>query len=79
MIMTCTKTGCHAFLRPYNEYVFGDAFEVDGVAIFRIVERRREKFEPTVHYTIDDYSNWFDMGKSLSTLVVPRGMFTRHV
>jgi hypothetical protein len=29
--MTCIKTGCHAFLVPYNEFVYGDAFEIEPI------------------------------------------------
>lgn len=26
--MTCIKTGCHIFIEQYDEYAYGDAFEV---------------------------------------------------
>lgn len=26
--MSCTKTGCHVWIEPYNEWAYGDAFEV---------------------------------------------------
>lgn len=29
--MTCVKTGCHIWLAPYREFVYGDAFEIEPV------------------------------------------------
>lgn len=29
--MTCTKTGAHILIKPYNEYVYGDAFEISVI------------------------------------------------
>lgn len=26
--MTCTRTGCHIWVEPYREFMYGDAFEV---------------------------------------------------
>lgn len=28
--MGCVKTGCHVYVEEYDEYVYGDAFAVDG-------------------------------------------------
>lgn len=30
--MTCTRTGCHIWIEPYNEFAYGDAFEVSPFA-----------------------------------------------
>lgn len=27
--MTCVKTGCHIYIEPYQEYAYGDAFEIE--------------------------------------------------
>lgn len=29
--MTCIKTGCHIWIEPYQEYAYGDAFEIEPV------------------------------------------------
>lgn len=71
--MTCTKTGCHIFISPYGEYAYGDAFELEGVAYFRIVQRARSPIFPVLHYTIIDFDNWFDKDTSRpSTLITAR-------
>jgi hypothetical protein len=67
--MPCTKTGCHAFIECYNEYVYGDAFELDSVAYFRIVKRQRHPIRPTLDYTIYTYDTWHDKDARVSTLI----------
>lgn len=58
--MPCTKTGFHGYLEPYDEYVYGDAFEILGVAYFRICQRSREPLFSKLHYTIHNWETFFD-------------------
>lgn len=65
--MTCTKTGALIYIEQYNEYAYGDAFEVTGsaednnpVAYFNIVLRSRSPINGILkHYTVHDFDNWF--------------------
>jgi hypothetical protein len=71
--MPCTKTGCHILIEPYNEYAYGDAFELDGVAYFRLVQRSHSAIFSVLHYTVKHFDVWFDTDKTsqqqCSTLV----------
>lgn len=58
--MTCIKTGFHAFFEPYREYLYGDAYEVDGVFVFRVCARSFEPSRSVKHFDILGYANWFD-------------------
>jgi hypothetical protein len=64
--MTCIKTGCLAYLHQYGEYVYGDAFEVNGVLILRIVWRGRPEqiqsaeFGTRRHVTVCLIAEWWD-------------------
>lgn len=62
--MSCTKTGFIGYITCYQEWVYGDAFELSGVAYFRIVQRSRERLGPIRHYTISDFDAWFDKEKT---------------
>jgi hypothetical protein len=68
--MQCIKTGCQAYIVGYDEYVYGDAFELelDGgpgslvfVYFFRICER---SFKPingmNLHFRVHNIDHWFD-------------------
>lgn len=68
--MACIKTGCLAYIEPYDEWAYGDAFELDGVYYFRLVQRFFEhpKNVP-LHFTIHGYDNWFDKDTKMSTLI----------
>jgi hypothetical protein len=57
--MTCVKTGCHIYLAEYREWAYGDAFEVDDVAIFHIVERGFEPLREVKHFTIHRLTHTF--------------------
>jgi len=77
--MKCTKTGCQVFIAEYDEYVWGDAFEVGGIALFRIVVRSREPFAANLHYTVFSTDQWFDKDRAdvpASTLI--SSVFTNH-
>lgn len=71
--MTCTKTGCHAYLAEYQEYVYGDAYEIGGVAVLRVVQRSFEgPIQGRLHYSILTVDEWFDKGREglpASTLI----------
>lgn len=78
--MTCTKTCCHAYIAEYGEYVYGDAFEIAGVAVFRIVQRSFSgPIMDRVHYTVAEIGEWFDKDRTdspVSTLIAKR--FNNH-
>ena len=67
--MTCTKTGCHIYIEPYQEWAYGDAFELGSVAYFRIVQRSFTPLDRVQHYTVVDYDSWFDKDGTVSTLI----------
>lgn len=68
--MTCLKTGCHIYLEQYHEYAYGDAFVYGaGVYLFRLVTVDREPVAPTLHFTVYEIADWFDKGRSNSTLI----------
>lgn len=67
--MPCTKTGCHIFIEPYGEYAYGDAFELNDVAYFRLVQRSQEPLFPRLHFTVWNYDSWFDADSPMSTMV----------
>jgi len=62
--MTCTKTGCHIYIWPYQEYAYGDAFEIGPTAYFRLVQRSFTPLFPMIHYTVRDIADWFDQDGS---------------
>lgn len=77
--MHCTKTGCHVHVAEYGEYAYGDAFEIAGVAVFRIVQRSRRPLQSKLHYTVAEIGEWFDKDSSTvrtSTLIAKR--FNNH-
>ncbi len=72
--MTCIKTGAVIFIEPYQEFAYCDAFEINNIAYFRIVERIRlgqsKDILLDINYVIYDYQNWFDKdSKTTSTLI----------
>lgn len=78
-MMACVKTGAHIYLEPYGEYAYGDAFEVDQIAYFRIVETRRSPIRPKLHYTVQFFENWFDQHSGgVSTLITKSETFINH-
>lgn len=62
--MTCQKTGFHAYLAPYGMWAYGDAFELFGVTYFRICEISMKPLRNVKHYTVQDWEQWFDEGKT---------------
>lgn len=68
--MTCIKTGAHIYLAPYDEYLYGDAFEVNGVYYFRICERSLKPLLPVLHFIVNDYANWFDKDTARDSTLV---------
>lgn len=62
--MSCIKTGFHAFLVPHELYVYGDAFKVNNAYIFRICSISPQPQRPVKHFTIEDWSLWFDEHKT---------------
>lgn len=70
--MTCIKTGAHAFVRVYGEYVYGDAFEINNLLIMRIVQIRREPIMPMLHMRIGEPDLWFDKGVQRTSTLAAR-------
>ncbi len=67
--MTCTKTGAHIYLEPYNLYAHCDAFEIDeNIAYFRIVEVSYTPLGSSLHYKVIEIENWFK-DKPVQTLI----------
>lgn len=72
--MQCIKTGCHAYLEEYNEFIYGDAFELtvsggpgslEQVYLFRVCERshspiNQSMLHPRYHFRIHAVEHWFD-------------------
>lgn len=65
----CIKTGCHILLVEYDEYAYGDAFQmvVDGgpgnlsfVYFFRLCERSHKPIRDVLHFTVHEITHWFD-------------------
>lgn len=77
--MTCTKTGCHIFIPQYQLYAYGDAFELNSVACFRLVQNSRLPLSSHLHYTVITADSWFDKEQQrspISTLISLN--FTNH-
>ncbi len=62
--MSCIKTGFYGYLVPYNLWVYGDAFESFGVTWFRICEKSDKPLSKVRHFTINDWSVWYDEDKT---------------
>lgn len=61
MTMECVKTGCHAYLEQYGEYVYGDAHKIGNMLIIRIVQRSHEgPIIDRLHYEVRSIEGWFD-------------------
>jgi len=67
--MECIKTGCHVYLPHYNEWAYGDAFELElsggpgelvYVYVFRLCARELKPLRPVKHFTIHNIQHWFD-------------------
>jgi hypothetical protein len=79
--MTCIRTGCLAYVAPYGEWVYGDAYEVDGALIIRCAGHDRDPsgFGSRRHFTVHDFEHWFDKDSTaISTLVAPERAYTSH-
>lgn len=80
--MTCIKTGCDVFLKNYNEWLHGDAFEFAGVLVIRVCHRSRQPESPVRHFTVINNAAWYDEDETSmarnSTLLVRPGMWTNH-
>lgn len=63
-MIECEKTGFHAHLEPHDQWLYGDAFIVDGALLFRICSITRKPQASVKHYTIHTWSLWFDEGKT---------------
>lgn len=67
--MTCMKTGCHAYVTQYGEYIYGDAHEYNGVWLFRIVVHDLTPRSGPIHFTIHEVADWWDRGLHVSSLI----------
>lgn len=78
----CLKTGFHGFLLPYEVYIYGDAFVLDEVYIFRICETNKKPISGALHFTIYDWFRWFDEKetsmKQNSTMLCTAAEITYH-
>lgn len=51
--MTCIKTGAHVYLADYGEWIYGDAFLIEGTFILNTnVPPSRKAFRDLVHYSV---------------------------
>lgn len=63
---TCIRTGFQAYIREYDELVFGDAFESAGTLILRVEARRYQGantatlFRPYLNFDVTAVDLWFD-------------------
>lgn len=83
--MTCSKTGCHAYLEQYGEWIYGDAFEYENPAglafppffAFRVAHREiAQPIYPIKHFTIHKVlADWRDepYGTILASSVTNHG------
>ena len=80
--MSCIKTGCVAYLADYGEWIYGDAFDHNGVLVVRTVFRTRdakdlEEFGDVRNFTIHRTAHWWDEKatsmKQNSTVISERG------
>ncbi len=90
--MECIKTGCHIFLEEYQEYAYGDAFELaldinDGeyeekVLFFRLCARSRKPIRPIEHFIVRRIAQWWDADKTSmmqnSTLIASAANCKNH-
>ena len=76
--MTCMKTGAEIYIDQYGEWAHCDAFVVNGVAVFRIVQTSREPMADKIHYTVHSVDEWFDKDSIVSTLISTLGGWTNH-
>lgn len=73
-MMQCTKTGCHVYDMSHNQYFWGDAFECNGVALFRTVSKSFKPFAPVIHFTVSHFDLSFK--DDVSTMVAT--VYTNH-
>lgn len=73
--MICEKTGCHAYIEAYGEYLYGDLFRANNVYLMRVCQISHEPLGPRLHAAFRGNSpmQWFDKdktsGEQNSTLV----------
>lgn len=60
MINPCIKTGFQAYLDPRNEWLYGDAYRVGDVYLFRVCETSLRPIRDRKHFTINNWRLWFD-------------------
>lgn len=59
--MTCIKTGCHAYLHEYGEWIYGDAHQFGNLFVFRVAGRSFTPFSGIYHFTIyTTLASWTD-------------------
>lgn len=68
--MSCLKTGAHIKLIPYKMWAVCDAFAEEGVFIFRISWVANAPLRDRKHFTVLDWTNWFDQNTDhVSTMI----------
>jgi hypothetical protein len=84
--MQCIKTGAHIFLHQYNVFAICDAFEMNGVHLFRIAETSPEPFSPALHFDVWEVVQWFEKNRSdggsstlIASSVLNHGYVGKHV
>lgn len=56
--MPCVKTGCHIWIEPYQEFAYGDAFEIepilpeDHMLWHKIPREERDKVKNTAYFNL---------------------------
>lgn len=61
--MPCTKTGAQIYLATHDEFLYGDAFELNGVAYFNLATRGFSADHGSqIHYAVYDYDTWLNQG-----------------
>lgn len=89
MTLSCLKTGCHAYVEQYDQWVYGDAFSSEagscrGLLIIRVAEVSIGKpvsGHAVRHIDVCDVAQWWDQHRekqgTASTLVC-EGLWRWH-
>lgn len=57
--MTCIKTGAHAYLEEYNEWVYGDMHRCGQSFVFRVAQTEFTPIYTHKHFTIHSIDQWW--------------------
>lgn len=62
--MNCIKTGAHVYLDPYDEWAYGDAFQLGDHTYFRLYAKDFKPIRPVKHFTVYMIDQWWDEDKT---------------